>query len=364
MSKSFLRAFITSVFLSCLFSSAQAAVSSSSVQHLEREFERQLKGFLLTSPAADNAADTLKQLKSQKPRHPLIKQGPMRIADRYVLLAEKSIKRKRTQSAYKYLDKALSFYPKNKQAVTLRAELDLKRTERFGGLGNGIVVINGGCFEMGSPKNEPHHKADERLHKACVKEFGMAQREVTYAEYDRYTTATSQDKLPDRGWGRNKRPAVGVSWEQADGYAKWLSQITGQRYRLPTEAEWEYAARAGGETPFHTGNKMSKRQGNINPDSQNYSPRGKTQNIGRYKPNAWGLYDMHGNVWEWTCSVYRANYKGKHEQKCASKSNSKLRVLRGGSWYSRPAQTRVANRGTAQYIDGNHGFRLVQDIRP
>lgn len=363
MSMSVLRAFITSVFLSCLFSSAQAAVSPQSIAHLEREFERQLNGFLLTSPAADNAASTLKQIKSQQPKHPLIKQGPMRIADRYVLLAEKSIKRKRTQSAYKYLDKALSFYPKNKQAVTLRAELDLKRSERFGGIGNGIVAINGGCYQMGSPEAEPNHKADERQHKVCVKEFGMAQHEVTFAEYDRYTTATSQAKLPDRGWGRSKRPAVGVSFEQAAGYAKWLSQITGQRYRLPTEAEWEYAARAGGETSFHTGNKMSKRQGNINPDSQNYSPRGKTQAVGKYKPNAWGLYDMHGNVWEWTCSVYRANYKGKHEQKCVSKSNSTLRVLRGGSWYSRPAQARVANRGTTQYTDGNRGFRLVQEFK-
>ena len=362
MSKSVLRAFITSVFLSCLFSSAQAAVLSSSVQHLEREFERQLNGFLLTSPAADNAADTLKQLKARKPKHPLIKQGPIRIADRYVQLAEKSLKRKRTQAAYRYLDKALSFYPKNKQAVTLRAELDLQRTERFSGLGNGIVVINGGCYQMGSPETEPNHKADERQHKVCVKEFGMAQHEITYAEFDRFTTATSQAKLPDRGWGRNKRPAVGVSFEQANGYAKWLSQITGQHYRLPTAAEWEYAARAGGETSFHTGNKMSKRQGNINPDSQNYSPKGKTQAVGKYKSNAWGLHDMHGNVWEWTCSVYRADYKGKHEQRCASKNNSKLRELRGGSWYSRPAKTRAANRGTTQYIDGNRGFRLVQEL--
>lgn len=351
------------VLLQSLCAAAVSAATEQDVQKLERLFQVQLQRYLLTSPADNNAELTLQNLQAIQPEHALISRGPQLISDRYVDLAEKSAAKKRPQKAIQYLNKALRFSPKNATALRLRAELDTGLSERFSQLGHNIVAIKSGCFMMGSPAQEQGRNAGERQHEVCVNDFGIAKYETTYAEFDRYSVANNKAKVADNGWGRGNRPVTGISWQQASDYASWLSEITGSKFRLPTESEWEFAARAGSNAAFHTGAKMSKRQGNVNPDNDNYSPRGKTQPVGKYKPNAWGLHDMHGNVWEWTCSIYVANYEGREEQRCQSEANNDLRVLRGGSWYSRPDQSRAAYRSTALYSDKNRGFRLVQEVR-
>ena len=111
------------------------------------------------------------------------------------------------------------------------------------GLQPRMVSIKGGCFEMGSPAHEEGHSDDERLHRVCVKDFAMGAHEVTFAQYDQYVQATGATRPDDQGWGRGNRPVIDVSWEDALGYSQWLSRETGKRYRLPTESEWEYAAR-------------------------------------------------------------------------------------------------------------------------
>jgi formylglycine-generating enzyme required for sulfatase activity len=128
---------------------------------------------------------------------------------------------------------------------------------------------------------------------------------VTFDEYDHFCAATERKKPEDNGWGRRRRPMIAVSWREAVAYCAWLANKTGQPYRLPSEAEWEYAARAGTTTRYAFG-------GAITPKDANYSESklGKTTEVGAYSPNAWGLYDMHGNVWEWVEDVWHDSYKG------------------------------------------------------
>jgi formylglycine-generating enzyme required for sulfatase activity len=161
--------------------------------------------------------------------------------------------------------------------------------------------------------------------------------------------------LDDKGFVR-KAIAMNqvVTWNDAVAYAKWLSNQTGKNYRLPTEAEWEYAARAGTETKYWWGNKIDKSKANYG------SNLGKTSLVGNYAANNFGLYDTSGNVWEWTCSEYEDKYNGK-EKNCINKNSNKSRVLRGGSWYFIPWFVRAALRywNTPDDRVVNGGFRVV-----
>ncbi|MCP5093179.1 MAG: formylglycine-generating enzyme family protein, partial [Gammaproteobacteria bacterium] len=180
--------------------------------------------------------------------------------------------------------------------------------DALGGLGPAMVSIPGGCFEMGSPADEPERIDNERQHRVCVEPFMLSRYEVTFAEYDAFPEATKRKKPNDQGWGRGRRPVINVSWEDATAYAAWLSEETGTTYRLPTEAEWEYAARAGTTTPFHFGEQISTEQANFNGNyTYNGSAKGEyrqqTLAVGQFEANGFGLYDVHGNVREWTCST-------------------------------------------------------------
>ena len=177
------------------------------------------------------------------------------------------------------------------------------------------------------------------------------------------------------GYGQeDTHPVVCVSHEEAEAYAKWLSEKTGARYRLPTEAEWEYAARGGTETSRHWGDDPSGACEYANvadlTAKEKYSDwtihacrdgYAHTSPVGAYRSNGYGLHDMLGNVWEWTCSEYDEGYGGA-EQRCASGSAGR-RVLRGGSWVNFPGRVRSADRygGDTGDRNGDLGFRLVQD---
>ena len=221
-----------------------------------------------------------------------------------------------------------------------------------------MVRIEGGCFRIGSPESEMGRRDDERRHRVCVETFSIGTHEVTFAEYDRFADATGRSRPDDSGWGRERRPVINVSWDDATAYARWLSGETGRRYRLPTEAEWEYAARAGTETAYPWGNSVGSDRANCNGCGSRWDNR-QTAPVGSFEANAWGLHDTVGNVLEWTCSEYD-DYGG-DERRCASGYNDM--VIRGGSWTYPPGWVRSAHRSGYDSLIRyyNLGFRLAQD---
>ena len=233
-----------------------------------------------------------------------------------------------------------------------------------------MVRIKEGCYQMGSPEIEPNRDWDEHWHPVCVDSFAMGQYEVTFEQYDAFAAATGKSLPADHGWGRGKRPVMNVDWYDALAYAEWLSQKTGRRYRLPTEAEWEYAARAGTHTPFWTGDCLHTDQANYN-GLYNYNDCGaetgvyrkETVPVGHLPPNPWGLHEVSGNLWEWTCSQYDQNYQGEESQ-CLNKNSAAARAVRGGSWSRMPWFLRSAYRHSKSPDHRSRflGFRLAQDL--
>jgi len=238
-----------------------------------------------------------------------------------------------------------------------------------GGEGPLMMVILAGRFLMGSPPDEPERSNDEGpQHEVQIASpFAMAVYAITFDEYDRFCDSTKRDKPGDENWGRGNRPVINVSWHDAQAYCTWLTEQTGRRYRLPSEAEWEYACRAGTTTPFHFGERITTEQANFNGNyTYNGSATGeyreKTMPAGSFPPNAFGLYDMHGNVWEWCQDTWHNSYDGAPTDGFAWEGGEGLsRVLRGGSWGSAPWGCRAANRyyrGVPGYRGVDYGFRV------
>jgi formylglycine-generating enzyme required for sulfatase activity len=227
-----------------------------------------------------------------------------------------------------------------------------------GSLGPEMVIIPAGHFTMGDIQGAGYNN-EQPVQEVSVGSFAISRYEITFAEYDRFVKATGHPKPDDRGWRRGNRPVINVSWEEATLYAEWLSQQTNQDYRLPTEAEWEYAARAGTSTQYSWGNEIGYNLG-VCDGCGSVWDNTKTAPVGSFAPNAFGLYDTVGNVWEWTCSAYQTQYQGA-EQRCATDVNSR-RVIRGGSWYNWPRQVRVAVRNwrLPNFRYNGVGFRLIR----
>jgi len=216
-----------------------------------------------------------------------------------------------------------------------------------------MVSIPSGTFTMGSPISEVNRGDNETQHKVTLSSFKMSKYEVTFEQYDTYCNATGHKKPVDEGWGRGNRPVINVSWEDATAFAEWME------CRLPTEAEWEYAARAGTTTPFNTGNNLTTSQANYD-GNYPYNNSEKTLPVGSFAPNARGLYDMHGNVWEW-CSDWYGDYSTSAQTNPKGESSGSIRVLRGGSWRNDASYCRTANRNrsTPGFRRNDVGFRLV-----
>ena len=241
-----------------------------------------------------------------------------------------------------------------------------------------MVRLPGGRFLMGSPDSEPEREDDEGpQHWVQVPAFEIGRYPVTFAQWDACMAAGGCRHMPDDlGWGRGQQPVINVSWKDAQEYVRWLTRVTGEHWRLPTEAEWEYAARAGTKTPFSTGACITTRQANYdgNYDYNNCGAetvyRGNTQPVGSYPANPWGLYEVHGNVWEWVEDQYHESYKGAPTDGSAWAKRlfwvGGYRVLRGGSWDSNPRSLRSANRdrNDPSNRNGSYGFRVARTITP
>ncbi|MDS4021926.1 MAG: SUMF1/EgtB/PvdO family nonheme iron enzyme [Candidatus Competibacter sp.] len=299
------------------------------------------------------------------------------------------------------LNEAMSEMLQAQQRV-VSMPMDFQDTLKDGSPGPNMVVIPAGTFLMGPPENEKSRKDDERQRSVEIKpNFAIGKTEVTVGQFRRFVEATSYrteaetaggcyswdgkawQQTADKNWRNpgfkqdDQHPVVCVSWNDALKYTEWLSKQTGQKYRLPTEAEWEYAARAGTQTAYywgdnpnegcHFGNGADRTVKEQFPgwtileckDGYVY-----TAPVGRFQTNDFGLYDMLGNVWEWTCSEYDKNYGGA-ELRCVSDPNSGgPRVVRGGSWYFGPEWLRSAARGWFNSRDWNFnvGFRLARTL--
>ena len=223
-----------------------------------------------------------------------------------------------------------------------------------------MVRIRGGSFTMGSPASESDRYNDEKPHTVRVGDFYLGKTEVTNTEYARCVTAGSCKPAKQyNGFTGGSQPVVGVSWDDAMSYANWLSGISDKRYGLPTEAQWEYAARAGTQTAYYWGNQVGKNQANCAGCGSQWDYKSSAP-VGRFAANRFGLHDMLGNVYEWACSEYDENYVGGKEQRCAAPGSRAERALRGGSWYSGPWNVRSANRdrNTPTNRYNYVGFRL------
>ena len=224
-----------------------------------------------------------------------------------------------------------------------------------------MAALQGGSFIMGSPADERARHDAELLaqEKTIPYRFAIGTREVTYEQWDACVDAGGCRPAADPGWGRGKRPVVNVSWNDAQDYVRWLSRQTGQEYRLPTEAEWEYAARAGSSNPFSFGRGVSPRQANFNGKygygASNGLYRGRTTPVASFPPNAFGLFDMHGNVWEWTSDCWPQGQAGDCNQ----------RVLKGGAWNTGGWRLRAGHRisGDVQAREFDNGFRVARTLQ-
>jgi formylglycine-generating enzyme required for sulfatase activity len=214
---------------------------------------------------------------------------------------------------------------------------------------------------MGSPEDEGFEQ-ERPQHWVTIARFSIGRYPVTFAEYDQFCEATRQNKPEDRGWGRGQRPVISVNWRDIQAYVAWLSQKTGRAYRLPSEAEWEYACRTGTETWYSFGNV-------ITPEVANYgdSRLGRTSEVGAYPANAWGLHDMHGNVWERVEDAWYENYRVAPSDGSAWRAGQDPEscVLRGGSWYVSPRSCRSAHREGRDTVvrSNNVGFRVARTLR-
>ena len=236
-----------------------------------------------------------------------------------------------------------------------------------------MVVVPSGWFMMGSPSNEKDRSNDEGPQHRVEIEYRLAVGvyEVTFAEWDACVASGGCNgyRPDDAGWGRGARPVIKVSWKDARSYVSWLSSKTGHSYRLLSESEWEYVARAGTVTPFHFGETISTSQANYDGDYTYGSgrqgvDREKTVSVGSFSPNAFGLYDVHGNVQEWTQDCWNGSYSGAPGDGSSwERGDCSKRVLRGGSWDNYPWLLRSAIRygnSTAGYRYNFYGFRVAR----
>jgi formylglycine-generating enzyme required for sulfatase activity len=217
-----------------------------------------------------------------------------------------------------------------------------------------MVRIAAGNFIMGSPDHEiGHDRTEAPRHRVTIAHaFLLAAHETTFAEWDACVAdgGCGDYRPSDMHWGRDNRPILFVSWDDAESYVLWLTRLTGRRYRLPSEAEWEYAARAGTTTPFATGETIGADDANYDARftgglGRSGPARGRTLDVGSFAPNSFGLFDMSGNVAEWTEDCVHYDYQGAPRDGSAwLGENCEERMVRGGSFASEPRLIRSAMR--------------------
>jgi formylglycine-generating enzyme required for sulfatase activity len=244
-----------------------------------------------------------------------------------------------------------------------------------------MVVVPPGRFQMGSTETEEgRDKSEFPRHPVTIGyRFAVSRYQVTFAEWDACFARGGCDYSPgDQDWGRGKRPVLNVSWFHAKQYVDWLSKETGRSYMLLSEAEYEYAARAGTETAYHWGHKIGRNNANCDGCGSQWDDL-RTAPVGSFRPNAFGLYDMNGNLFAWVDDCWHATYEGEPPTDGSSWTTAcseaareqgagtqKWHVVRGGSYINYPAGLRAAHRRgySPQYTVSYIGFRIKRALAP
>ncbi|MGE8497686.1 MAG: formylglycine-generating enzyme family protein [Pseudomonas sp.] len=237
-----------------------------------------------------------------------------------------------------------------------------------GGQGPELVVVPAGRFALGDNTGRGNHNEQPQRQIDIQQPFAIGRHEVTFADWQHYADATGTPMPDNEGWGMSsRRPVIHMSWHQAQAYAQWLSNSTGQRYRLPTEAEWEYAARGGSTGYYWWGEQLDSPEERPRAHCRGCSSQRLIQNktalVGQFPANAFGLYDTAGNVWEWTASRFAAPFDGS-EQEAAGLMDNSPRVIRGGAWNAGPSYLRTSQRDLKQpqHKDYALGLRVVREL--
>ena len=233
-----------------------------------------------------------------------------------------------------------------------------------GGSGPELVYVGGGVFRMGSSISQLASE-EQPEHEVTLNSFGIGRFEVTFRDYEQFAAATDRPLPDDLGWGQGPRPVINVSWNDARAYTDWLSEQTGNRYRLPTEAEWEYAASAGTDTPYWWGFELGSGNANCFNCGSEWDAA-STAPVGRFKANAFGLHNTAGNVMEWVDDCYHSSYDGAPADGSSWQEPAcRERVVRGGAFNKPGESLRVTRRGRHD-VDARllvWGFRVVREVR-
>ena len=254
------------------------------------------------------------------------------------------------------------------RGLTTEAEARLKSGDSFQECEScpGMIVLPEGWFMMGADPREPGAYPNQRpSHKVTIAyPFAVSKYEVTFAEWDACAAVRACSRSPDDvRWGRGQRPVINVSWQDAQQFVSWLSKRTGKLYRLLTEAEWEYAARAGSPAHYSWGDDMGRGNANCNDCGSRWDNK-QTAPVGSFDANPFGLYDMYGNVWEWVQDCYKPNYdETPLDGSPVTIENCGIHIVRGGSWNNAPVDLRASVRmsmGSDYRI--SVGFRVARAI--
>jgi formylglycine-generating enzyme required for sulfatase activity len=223
-----------------------------------------------------------------------------------------------------------------------------------------LIFIKGGTFTMGDDSREDLSATP--AHQVTLNDFYMGKHEVTFAQYDLFCKETGKEKPADKGWGRGNRPVINISWQDANNFAAWLSDKTGKSFRLPSESEWEYAARGGTTTFYWWGDKMIENIANYRKAGTEWE--GQTAPVGSFAASPYGLHDTTGNVNEWVLDNYNETYEKTPTDGSPNLSgDASTKMERGGGWTFMPDDISpiarcwsIANRGYDEV-----GFRLLME---
>jgi len=357
----------------------QCGYSKPNVSALLRTCAIHFRAYRLTTPPNSNAFSCYQKVLSRDETNQAALNGLTKIEQRYASLARRYFNKGNKKKAKRFLARLaivnpdspvideFDFNPPQPTSPISQSGVFQDRL-KDGSRGPKMVWIPKGSFRMGDIQGGG--QSDEKpVHRVSIDRFAMGKYEVTFAEYDKFATATRRSKPSDSGWGRGNRPVINVSWHDAVAYAKWLSKQTGKKYRLPTEAEWEYAARAGTETKYWWGNKIGKNRAACDGRGATwgYDAKQMTAPVGSFAANPFGIYDTVGNVWEWVHDVYDSSYYNSSPRSnprgpSGGGRTGRFRVLRGGAWYDTALLARSAIRN-GYSPDGRGsllGFRLLR----
>ena len=353
----------------------------------------------LTTPIGNNAWEKYLDVLEIKPGHAAAEVGQEQVKKTYMTLFDTALAEKKFSAAEEHLGNMRHAYPANASVLEelnqrlgeeqakaekiqrLAAENRQAEERRHQRRQPGhqfqdcdecpkMVTVPAGSFMMGSLKGDRDARSYEYpQHEVTIDQpFAVGIYEVTFAEWDACANAGGCKKYfpKDAGWSRGQRPVINVDWKNAQTYVEWLSAETGATYRLLSEAEWEYVARAGTTTRYHFGDEIEDGQANFNVASFNRKP--KTTEVGSFAANGFGLHDVHGNVAEWVQDCWNADYKDAPTDGSAweKKGDCNKRVRRGGAWRHESEHLRSAARFGRKDSDREKflGFRVARDLEP